>query len=410
MSRSDDPMPHPLNPPALVSAATLSALQPVVYPPNTILFREHDADDQLYIILSGQIALLRGLDTNDERQVGVRGSGEFIGERGFFEPTSMHRLSGRVLAESQLLKLNRSQVDAALQRDPLLAYELLRVAGTLLHRSHEHSMRALQQKNAQLAEAYLALEQAQARVVQQERVEHELQLAREIQEGMLPTVLPDVAGIDLGVRSIPAYEVGGDFFDVFVLDDETLGVVIGDVVDKGMPAALYMAQTRSLIRAEASLSTSPETVLRRVNATLQELNRSDMFVTVLYGRLQHATRTLVTARAGHEYPLVWARDGTELTGARALGQPLGLLPEPAIDVQCRTLLPGDTLLLYTDGVTDMVNPAGDVFELDGLHTAVHSATGMTAQELWNHLVQRVVAFQETAQQHDDMTLVVVQAY
>ncbi|MBA3943863.1 MAG: serine/threonine-protein phosphatase [Herpetosiphonaceae bacterium] len=107
---------------------------------------------------------------------------------------------------------------------------------------------------------------------------------------------------------------------------------------------------------------------------------------------------------------MWARDGSELTGARAVGQPLGLFPEPALDVQTRTLLPGDTLLLYTDGVTDTVNPAGDVFELDGLHAAVRAATATTAQELCDHIVERVVTFQETAQQHDDITLVVVQAY
>ncbi len=410
MSGADDQ--HVTAPAAqpLVSGLTLAAIHPVVYPAGTIVFREDDPDDRLYVILSGTIALVDGMDTPGERLIELRGSGELIGEMSFFRPNHPHRLGARAQVDAEVLVLDRPSLDAVLRREPLLAYELLRVAGRHLHRSHQRAMAGMQQKNAELAEAYVALEQAQARVVQQERIEHELRLAREIQQGMLPKVMPDVAGIDLGVRSIPAYEVGGDFFDVFVLDDETLGVVIGDVCGKGMPAALYMAQTRSLIRAEAPLSTSPETVLRRVNRHLQDLYSGDMFVTVLYGRLQHATRTLVTARAGHEYPLVWAADGTELTGARGPGQPLGLLPDPLLDVQARTLLPGDTLLLYTDGVTDVVSPAGEFFGLACLREAVTTATSMVAQELCEHVVQRVADFAATAPQPDDMTLVVVQAY
>ncbi len=410
MSHPDESPALPLTQPALVSAVTLSTLQPVVYPANAILFQEQEADDRLYVILSGEIALVSGIGTDNEHPISVHGPGEVLGAMTFFHPNHQRRFSARSQVVAEVLVLERAVFDDVLRREPLVAYQLLGAASTYLQRSHARSMRALEEKNAQLSEANLALEHAHTQLVQQERIEHELQLAREIQEGMLPATMPNVAGIDLGVRSIPAYEVGGDFFDVFELDAETLGVVIGDVVDKGMPAALYMAQTRTLIRAEARLSTSPETVLRRVNATLQELNRSSMFVTVLFGRLEHATRRLVTARAGHEYPLVWAGDGSELTGARALGQPLGWLPNPAIDVQARTLLPGDTLVLYTDGVTDAVNPAGDFFGLDGLHAAVQTAGSTTAQDVCDHIVERATAFRETAPQPDDMTLIVVQAY
>lgn len=410
MNPPDDLSATPLTPPALVSAATLSALHPVVYPPNAILFQEHDADDRLYVILSGQIALISGIGTDDEQPISIHGPGEVLGAMSFFELNHERVFSARSQVAAEVLVLDRIVLDDVLRREPLLAYELLRAASTYLHRSHERSLQDVQEKNVQLSEAYLALEQAQARLIEHERMEHELWLAHEIQEGMLPASMPDVAGIDLGVGSIPAYEVGGDFFDVFVLDAETLGVVIGDVVGKGIPAALYMAQTRSLIRAAARLSSSPETVLRRVNAALQELNRTSMFVTVLFGRLEHATRRLVTARAGHEYPLVWAGDGSELIGPRALGQPLGWLPNPALDVQARTLLPGDTLILYTDGVTDTVNPAGDFFGVDGLRAAVQSAGSMTAQDLCGYIVQQLSDFRETAAQPDDMTLVIVQAY
>ena len=410
MSSADDQNVPPTVTQTLVSDVTLTAIHSVTYAAGTILFREREPDNRLYVILSGQIALLSGLDTADERVIELRGSGEILGELSYFNPNHPHRFSTRAQVDAEVLELNRTDLDVVLRREPLLAYELLRVAGRHLHRSHRRAMAAMQQKNAELAEAYAALEAAQARLVQQERVEHELRLAREIQERMLPTVMPEVAGIDLGVRSIPAYEVGGDFFDVFVLDDGALGIAIGDVVGKGIPAALYMAQTRTLIRAEAIRAASPETVLRRVNLALQALNRGDMFVTVLYARVQAATRTVVMARAGHEYPMLCARDGTELPGPRAVGQPLGMLEDPVLDVQARTLLPGDTLVLYTDGVTDTVNPEGAFFDRAGLQEAVQSASATAAQELCDHIVQQVAAFQETAPQADDLTLVVVQAY
>lgn len=421
MSRDDETQMLPPVAQALVGFETLAASKSLSYPAGTILFREHEPDDRLYVILSGQIALISQLGTNHEQVAVVRGSGEIIGETGFFQPEHIHQFGGRVLVDTEVLVLERSELDDVLRREPLLAYELLRFASSLLQWSHERAMRDMQDKNAQLTESYAALQAAQAKLLQQERIEHELRLAhqivdhelhlaREIQEGMLPRVLPVVDGINLGARSIPAHEVGGDFFDVFALDDETLGVMIGDVVGKGMPAALHMAQTRVLIRGEAHQSSSPEVVLRRVNEALRALNTGDMFVTVLFGRLHHATRTLITARAGHEYPLVWAAHGSELVGERAVGQPLGILPDPVLDVQTRTLLPGDTLVLYTDGVTDTVNPAGAFFAQDGLHEAMRSARATTAQEMCDHIVQRVATFQGTAQQLDDITLVVVQAY
>jgi sigma-B regulation protein RsbU (phosphoserine phosphatase) len=221
---------------------------------------------------------------------------------------------------------------------------------------------------------------------------------------MLPTVLPHMVGVDVGARIIPAHEVGGDLFDLFVLDDETLGLVIGDVCGKGIPAALYMAETRSLLRATATPDASPDVVLRRVNAHLRALNSSSMFVTCVYARLHLPTRTLLVARAGHEYPLCYTAAGTPRPLPYAVGQPLGMLPEPAIDVQRHALAAGDTVLLYTDGVTEATNATGAFFERERLHTTMQAAP-RTAQDLCDVIVQQVAAFQGVAPQADDITLV-----
>jgi serine phosphatase RsbU (regulator of sigma subunit) len=143
-------------------------------------------------------------------------------------PKRPSRVSARDHADAVLLVLKRTEVDGLLRREPLLADELLRFTNTQLHRSHHRAMREMEEKITQLAQAYTALQVAQTQLLEQERLRHELRLAREIQERMLPRELPQRAGVALGARIIPAYDVGGDFFDVFALDNETLGVVIGD--------------------------------------------------------------------------------------------------------------------------------------------------------------------------------------
>ncbi|MBC8075686.1 MAG: SpoIIE family protein phosphatase [Chloroflexales bacterium] len=396
---------------ALVGSDTLAALRPRTCPADTILFRAGDPDDVLYIVLSGEIALVTELAAPDERVVHVRSADAIIGEMAVFSQSVLtHRLSGRALVDTQVLAIPRADVDALLRREPLLAYELLRVASGHMHHAHKHTMRKMEAKNAQLAQAYDALRAAQSQLLEHERLQHELRLARELQEQMLPDVLPQVPGIDLGASIIPAREVSGDFFDLFLLDDQTLGIVIGDVCGKGMAAALYMAQTRSLLRAAAGMPEPPAQVLRLVNRLLRDMNSGSMFVTGILARLHLPTRTMVAARAGHEYPLIYAADGTPRLQPRAVGQPLGILEDPAIDVQQYTLAPGETLLLYTDGVTEAADPTGAFFECERLHAAVCSAqAAATAQGLCDHIVQRLTTFQGVAPQADDITLVAVRA-
>jgi sigma-B regulation protein RsbU (phosphoserine phosphatase) len=149
----------------------------------------------------------------------------------------------------RLLALTRADFNALLGRQPAVAQELLRTLSTRLRESQEAAIRELREQNRILAQAYADLQAAQAQLVEQETLVRELQLARDIQQRMLPCELPCLAGLDIGARMVPAQSVGGDFFDVFPLGDDALGIAIGDVVGKDIPAALLMGLTCSLLRA-----------------------------------------------------------------------------------------------------------------------------------------------------------------
>jgi serine phosphatase RsbU (regulator of sigma subunit) len=389
--------------------ALAATLKEASYPAATILFREGDRGNRFYIVLEGQIAIIKSLGTDDERLVGLRGPGEFIGEMSLLSQDGLRTASVRIHQDAQVLELTRADFDALLHRHPTLAYEMLRVMSTRLRASHDTAIRDLHEKNSRLAQAYADLQAAQAQIIEQETLARELRLAREIQESMLPRSLPRVPGFDVGARMIPARMVGGDFFDVIALGPESLGVVVGDVSGKGVPAALFMAVVSSLLRAEASRDASPEQTLRVLNRHLISRNVQRIFVTVLYGVLRRDTHEFAYVRAGHEPPLIWDADGTLLTPERGRGQPLGMFPNPALDAQTVRVPPGSTLLLCTDGVTESIDRQSELFGLERLYDAARSNGDATAQELCDRLVQTVAAYHGDAPQADDITLLAVRA-
>jgi sigma-B regulation protein RsbU (phosphoserine phosphatase) len=395
--------------PAEAVDSLAATLNPSTYPAGTILFFEGDYGDRFYIVLEGQIAIIKALGTDDERLLGVRGAGEFVGEMSLLNKDGQRTATVRVDEDARVLELTRADFDALLHRHPTLAYEMLRVLSTRLRTSHELSIRDLHEKNRRLSEAYADLQAAQARIIEQETLARELRLASEIQTSMLPRTLPRLGGLDVGVRMIPARMVGGDFYDVIALDADRLGIVVGDVSGKGVPAALFMGLVSSLLRAEAVRDATPEAALRAVNRHLLERSVRGMFVTVLYGILHRTTRELVFVRAGHELPVVLDAAGAPLEMQRGRGLPLGMFPSPPLDVQALTVPPGGTLLLFTDGVTEAMDAAGDMFGTERIAAVARAEPHASAQELCDRLVSAVSTYAGDAPQADDITLLAVRA-
>jgi serine phosphatase RsbU (regulator of sigma subunit) len=276
---------------------------------------------------------------------------------------------------------------------------------TRLTDAHEKSIHNLMQKNIELTEAYDALKVAQDLLVEKERLERELELAADIQRNLLPQQLPTFDGYDFYANLKAARSVGGDLYDFIHIDDECVGLVIGDVTDKGMPAALLMAQAQTLLRSEGGSKRTPAQVLKRANDYLFAHNDGDHFITVLYGILHLPSGEFHYARAGHEAPWLCKPDGSATEAPHSTGQPLGILEEPTIDKQVVQIPAGGFLLLYTDGLVD--NLGGR--ELSGhlLVKTIQQLADSTAQEVCEGLLQRVLEQRGEKPLIDDVTLVVV---
>jgi sigma-B regulation protein RsbU (phosphoserine phosphatase) len=269
---------------------------------------------------------------------------------------------------------------------------------------HEKSVQNLMDKNQRLAEAYEELKIAQAQMIEKELLERELQQARELQQSILPQVLPHLEGYDLGARMVPARMVGGDFFDVMPLDADHLGLAVGDISGKGIPAAIFMSLTCSLLRVEAKMCMSPYRVLQQVNRHMLAINAQGIFVTLLYGILHLPTRDFTYARAGHELPLLWDSRGATVPITEGRGQPLGLFNKPLLDRKKIKLALGSTLLLYTDGVTEAQDAKQEFFGLEGMQRIMPGLLDNTAQGMCDQIVDELLSCCHDIQKTDDITL------
>jgi len=243
-----------------------------------------------------------------------------------------------------------------------------------------------------------------------QRIEQEMLWARSIQQSMLPRSTPDLAGYDIYGRSVPANEVGGDYFDFVATPDRHWHVVIGDVSGKGVPAALIMSIVRSLIHTFLKFEQTPREVLRLVNQSLSQDLNEDMFVTLSTMRLDPARNRVQIARAGHE-PVMVLRSHGELEEIAPRGAALGLVDvddfQRTIEQQEFGLEPDDLLLLYTDGVTEAQNPAREEFGHERLREIVRRHRGATSRQLFDSIMTELQRYADGAPQYDDITLVVV---
>jgi serine phosphatase RsbU (regulator of sigma subunit) len=372
-----------------------------------VLFQEGHTDDKFYILLEGQVEVVKSLGGPEERVLGVREAGTLLGEMSLFTRDGRHTASVRALTILQLLKMTRAELDALLHRQPQLAYQIIRLLSQRLEESENITILDLREKNQRLEEAYQELKNAQEQIIEKEKLEKELEISRQIQQSILPETLPHPPGYEFGALMIPARAVGGDFYTFFKLPKNHLGIVVGDVSDKGVPAALFMALSYSLIRAEAVRTSSPVQALQMVNKHLLQMNSSSMFVTLVYGILDCSNGELRFARAGHPSPYLLDSDSHPMQVPVKFSQALGLFEHPPIDEGCLHLPPGGTLLLYSDGVTETMDAGGAEFGLDSLQRTLAANRLHSAQEVCTQLWQDVQAHGKDLPQQDDFTSVMV---
>lgn len=267
----------------------------------------------------------------------------------------------------------------------------------------------LQLLSAVGAQVGIALERARLYDLtraQQLRLERELGLARAVQESLLPQHLPPIHGYSLAADWHSALEMAGDFYDIFPLPDGRWGLLIADVSDKGAAAAMYMAMTRSLIRASAVNYAGPAGTLKEVNRDLIAHSSADMFVTVFYAVLEPGSHRLTYANAGQNPPLL-RRPGGELEQLGRTGMALGLFEGIEISEASLTLAAGSTLVLYTDGLTDALNTLGQEYSFERLMGVVKRASGLDAGSELADLLDDLKAFTGDVPPFDDVTLFVL---
>ena len=249
------------------------------------------------------------------------------------------------------------------------------------------------------------VQEQEAQVRTRERLEQEMRVATLIQQQFLPKELPQMAGWQVSAFYRPARAVGGDFYDFIQLNDGRIAIVAGDVTDKGVPAALVMASTRSIIRAEAERLVSPSKVMERANDLLFPDIPAHMFVTCLYAVLDPRTGKIVFANAGHNLPYVRTEDG--VVEYRATGMPLGLMPGSKYEEKEATLGAGETMLLHSDGLAEAHSAGGEMFGFPRMHELMGEA--QTGQEVIDTLLLELDRFTAgVEEQEDDITLVTIQ--
>jgi len=248
------------------------------------------------------------------------------------------------------------------------------------------------------------------RITERVRMVKELEIARQVQMKLLPKRSPDIKGFDIAGICIPALEVGGDYYDFIDIPNGNIGIAVGDVSGKGLPAAIYMTLTKGIVQSHADEFISPSVVLSKVNQLLYKSIEKGNFVSMFYAILNLETRKMVLSRAGHN-PAVYLFKDEQVKNLKPSGLALGLEKGELFDKVIRDeevqLVSGDVVVFYTDGYTEAMNEKKDEFGEDRLISILKSTRLETAEKMISAINKEIKGFAGSAHQHDDMTMVVI---
>lgn len=257
----------------------------------------------------------------------------------------------------------------------------------------------------------IAIEKArlQEEEIQRKSMEHELNLGRQIQLALLPEELPRIKGWDFAAMNLAAQQVGGDFYDCFQLPgpEGHYGFVMADVSGKGVPAALYMAMCRTIVRSIGISGRSPDQALKKANEIIHKDSRADLFVSIFYAHLDRQNGMISYANAGHNPPLLLRQKSGAIETLPARGIVLGAIQDVEIELGSMQMDRGDQLLLYTDGVIDAINPAGDRFGMDRFVKNFQDNHARPPREVLASLLDEIDHFSLSQPQTDDLTLLLI---
>jgi sigma-B regulation protein RsbU (phosphoserine phosphatase) len=377
------------------------------YPEQTTLIRQGDRGNTLFVVVEGRVAVTQRLEDGQERLLGIRGPREFFGELALLDETP--RMASCVtLTETKVLEVTEETFDHVLENSPAVAYAIMRHVVDMLRDNDRTSIKGLLAKNKQLQEAYEELKTAQASLVEKERMERELEIAADVQRSILPGNLPQYPGYHFAAYLKPARQVGGDLYNIIDLDQEHVGILLADVADKSVQAALFMAVTTTLFQVESKHSLSPSAVAQAVHQGLMEVSsNADIFVTAFYGVLHRPSRKMTYILAGQERPFLLRGDEPVKT-LSGRGRFLGMINPLELHEYSIQLHPGDKLLLYSDGAVDAENWEHEQFGYDRLVALLAENRHCTVQELITAVATEITTWNEDVSPFDDLTLVAME--
>lgn len=386
---------------------------PQSYPPGTMLIHQGETEHTFYVIESGCAVVSRRLEDGSEQVLAELGPLQTFGEMALLDD-SPRLATVKTITEMDVLEVTAERFKALIQSAPDLALHITRRVLANLRRLDQLAIQDLSAKNRLLHEAYLDLQAAQAELVEKERLEREIELAADMQRSLLPARLPGYDDYRFAAYLVPARQVGGDLFDVRPLGEEHVGLLIADVADKGMHAALLMAVTRTLFFQEAQRSLSPAKVAHAVHRGLIGISGAedgygiDAFVTAFYGVLHRPSGRLDYVRAAQDRPLR-LRPGQPPTPLPGDGRFLGMIEDLTLEEQSVVLGRGEYLLLYSDGVTDALGASGERYGLPRLQSAFQAIDGLEATAAMTRLVEDISLWRGEAPAFDDVTMLLVEA-
>lgn len=343
-----------------------------------VIFKAGDPADTMYVVTDGELVV-----TLEGKELDRLAAGELFGEMGMVE-NRPRSATVTAVSDGWLIPIDKLRFAALVRQHPGFATRVMAIMSARLRRQMSNE-------------------------VDRQTFEHELEIGRKMQLALLPESPPDVPGWTFASFYEAARQVGGDFFDFIRTDDEPdrLRLVIADVTGKGVPAALFMAVARTMIRAETEQGRSPAEVLARVNRMILCDERSPLFLSALYAELELASGRLRYASAGHDGPLCLRRASGRVEELPAAGYLLGAFSDSTFELGETVLDEGDALVLYTDGISEARDGQRGFFGQERLETTIFATGVCQAQQMVEGIVGAVREFAGHVDQEDDLTLLVV---